>query len=267
MKKSFLFAFAALLTGAILPSCLGETDSSYEGRGQFAVVDVVGSTPIVRFVLGNSGVIAMSNTGELAGYSAGDALFLDYKLNLNNVTSDGIYIADYLSISDENVYRVNEQKLVQTRVKDLALADGEVMFKTFPLSPIYSSNDFFLDRWAFSYTYSLKEGQSLDTDFYYDPEKQTDNNGEAVPEDTYIIDVRLRLLGTPNNPSAEGKTTEKYVIVNFSYLRSILRPEIIDTNGTVKKLRFRYYKEGDTDGTPTISADAGSLLYTQDNVN
>lgn len=266
MKRTFLYLFVIAALAMVLPSCLGDNESSYSGNREFAVINQT-TTGIKYAAVGSSmGGFGITWDG-IDEYSVNDAVLLTYKVNMSNIVGGtNVLKAEYASVDDGEWFKVADQKTVTTdQVADTTKQANSAFFKTFNLNR-YSSNTFFSDRWLFTYSVTKKDGEVFTPRFYYDATKQVQKDKKPLPENTAIVDVVFMKTGTPTD-GATAKTEEKMFVANMTNLRYKLDPHT--TNLTVvKTIWFRIMKEDAKapDGyTLTYIQNVGSLSFEKAN--
>lgn len=257
MKKTSFYLFSMLLLMGGLTSCLGDTKSSVEGNGAFAVIDIVdGNTKVANLAIGST--IMMLSSPDISSLDKGDVVLLNYKFDPNNyLNSLGVIKADYAApTSNDNIFRNSDQISVITEKTDTLPAANKI-FKSVGMPPIYSPYTYFLDKWMFSYSADVAKGQNIGLQLIYDndPSKQVDNRGKALPENTYVIDLKLVISGGTNS-NAQTITKENRTVVNFSSFRDLVRSPK-DQNVSIW---LRYYQNGDKD-RPTYRLISNALLF------
>lgn len=263
MRKTFLYVCVVAMLAVILPSCLGDNESTYQGTREFGVINTDNNG--IRFAAVGSGLGGTYVTWDgISTYGNGDAVLLTYKINTNNIISGtNILKAEYASVADGEWFPTSEQKKVNNQPVDTTLQAKSALFKTFNLNK-YSSNTFFSDRWLFSYTANRKEGEVLTVSFAYDATKQVQENKTDLPPNTAIVDVILTKSGTAVD-GAISKTDDKMIVADLSNLRATLRPSTSDANVTIN-LWFRLLTEDSkvTGGyNLTYLRGVGALLYSK----
>lgn len=252
MKKTFFYLLTTLLLGSTLSSCLGDTESSFESMDYGVISDISGTKTLNVLVNGYN--IYYLSSPSISNYNTGDILRANYKINLNNVNSSGVISADYITVSEGSVYPNSEQEVV----KNESVPESLNQYKLKSLNvPIRIVNTYLRNKMLFTYTYSKKTGESIDgLVFYYDKDNQED---AGKVENTYIIDVRLKVDGTAIG--TEGTTTEGGTGADFSAFKNSVKPATIGSEGTSVSLWFRYYQENST--TPTL-LKTGSIFYNKE---
>ncbi len=264
MRKTFLYVCVVAMLAIILPSCLGDNESTYQGTREFGVINLDNSTG-TKYAAVGSGLGGTYVTWDgISAYSTGDAVLLSYKINTNNVISGtNILMAEYATVAEGESFPYKDQKNISVQVLDTTKQTNSAFFKTFGLNT-YSANNFFSDKWLFSYTASIKDGEALSANFYYDASKQTQKDGTALPANTAIVDVVFTRAGTAID-NATSKTETKTIVANLASLRTRLTPSDTSNNVSVS-IWFRIMKENTnvTSGYEwSYIQNAGSLLYSK----
>lgn len=262
MKKTFLYLLTVIMSITVLSSCLGDNDSYSSGTGTYAVVVSEEGTTYARTIIGG-----MSST-TIDSYKPGDVLLVNYEINHSNYktlpSGTPVFIAEYATPTNENTeFKTEDQILVKTQSVDLDL-ENQPGIKSITLGGGHHSwlSKYFMDRWLFLFQAELTKDQTMSIDLFYDENQQYDEKGEALPENTYIIDVRLNITGTPNTGS-EATNREQYAVANLSQLRHILSPQSVDENGALVNIRLRYFKKenNNTSSVLTLTSTVGNLDY------
>lgn len=105
--------------------------------------------------------------------------------------------------------------------------------------PLYAPNEYFGDRWIFSYTYKAKKGENFSAKFYLASEE----DAEAADSDV-LIDVRLEKSGTSESGAAE-KIEGQNLVVDMSYIRAAMSNKVNANNKLY--IKFRYYRSDNQD--------------------
>lgn len=259
MKKAFLYLFSISVTCVgFLSSCLGDSDNHQTITGSFGVVRTAESTG-EKQVWTTSGSYGVQITWDgLSKYSVGDAVVLSFEYSMNDMTSSGSFPATNVVVSAE--YPLSGQKSIKRQsVDNSPEANQSNLFETASISA-YSTNDYFSDKWLFRIAAKAVGDQSINAEFYYDADQQVDGDGKALDDNIAVIDMKL-VKGAEESGTATSK--EKYVVVNFSELRSLLKPadsEISSSTGYTLRIWLRYYKEGQTN-QPTYIQNLAALTY------
>lgn len=260
MKRTFLYVCVVAMMAIVLPSCLGDNESSYTGSGEFGVIGVQNG---IKYASVGNGLGGSYITWDgVSSYSEGDAVLLSYKVNTNNIVSGtSIIKAEYATVATDGVFSVRDQKNIAIADADTTKQTNSAFFKSFNLK-MYSSNTFFSDRWLFSYSATKKDGEVLTPSFFYDAKKQVQKNGEALPVNTAVVDVVFTKSGTAVGTTS--KTEEMLFVVNLANLRKTLPYSATDTNTSVA-IWFRIMKEdaNATSGYVLTSQNMGTLLYSK----
>lgn len=265
MRKTFLYVCAVAMLAIILPSCLGDNESTYQGTREFGVINLDNSGILYAAVGSGLGGTYVTWDG-ISTYGKGDAVLLTYKINTNNLISGtNILKAEYASVADGESFPVRDQKNVTiTQNVDTTFQARSAFFKTFNLSK-YSPNTFFSDRWLFSYTAAKKDGEVLTATFYYDKTKQVQKNKTALPPNVAIVDVIFTKSGTAVD-RATSKNEDKMIVANMEALRNAIRPSSSSDANVTISIWFRIMKE-DASATGgyslTYVQNVGTLLYSK----
>lgn len=251
MRKTFLYVCAVAMLAVILPSCLGDNESTYQGTREFGVIKTENGVKYAA-VPGMQGLYI--SWDGISSYSVGDAMLISYKINSSNIIGGtNILMADYASVADGELFPYNEQKKVSNLTVDTTLQAKSAFFKTFNLN-MYSPNTFFSDRWLFSYTANKKDGEVLTASFCYDATKQIQKNKEPLPPNSAIVDVVFTKSGTAVGTT--NITENKTIVADLSNLRATLHPSTLDSNTSIN-LWFRIMVED------TKASSGFSLTYLQ----
>lgn len=268
MKKAFLSFCAVAFAALALTSCLGgDGKSEWTGTREFAVIKQSATTFEKQAWTASSLVLT---GGDIDYYSVGDAVLVSYKVDLGNVAETNVLRVDYANINTDDVFRASTHKPINFVKNDanLAVIKKETSFKQFG-NPFGSPNQFFSDKWFFSFSTMKKKGEVIVPAFYYDSErqKQYDKSGNAsnLPENTIVLDVTYTRIGAPDTGATEVETVE-YGVVDFSRLRTENPLAITPTaQGASMKIWLRFPKLAtSTTADPEFSylqGDATSLLY------
>lgn len=228
MKKNFGFLMLLLALAISFSSCLGgdnENTATYEG--QFAVIRTISSTSGISTVAAVSPGYLITG-GQVGEYSVGDVIFLSYKINMNNVLSNGAFSADYATVVEGGVFRNSDQKSVLISAANNIPTEDNVF--TTVQSPSGLRTEFYSNRWFFGVTAQAKKDQNLDIELYYDENAQN-NNGEKLPDNTIVLD--LKLIKSVSDLEATDKVSKSSTfVVDLSSLRERFRP----TDSTEKSL-------------------------------
>lgn len=262
MKKTFLYLLTTVMSISLLTSCLGDNESTSAQQNAYGVIGKEGTTTYAKLWY-------LELTSEsLNEYNTGDVVFLDYEINHGNYTTLPssnmmVFNAVYARPTSENlVFRSSEHLTVNETSADLNPENKDALTSIGLEGLGHRSSKYFMDRWLINYQAKYTREQTASIELIYDAQKQVDERGEPLPENTYIIDVRLNITGTPNTGS-ESTNKENRVVANFSRLRSLLAPREIADNGTLVNIRLRYFKEDANTNIPvlTLTETMGYLDY------
>lgn len=260
MKKTFLYLMSAALLSTTLSSCLGNSESTYENQNEFSIVKIDDNSG-AKYALTASNLYV--NSDDINKYDQGDVLLLNYKVNFDNYLTEYILKADYAAPAGENsTFRNASQKTVQIGDVDLSSDNNPNAFTSLGLTGVghtTAGSLAFLNRWLFIYQAKIADGQAMSLDLFFDINKQYDESGNDLPENTYILDAKLNITGTPNT-GAESTNKENRTVFNLTNIKHQLTPDVVDEDGVVVKIRFRYYKS-DNSEKPTYTPDAAALVY------
>lgn len=233
--KKILFSLTIALVSAFFASCLGDTESTFEGSNAFAVVQTDSKTS-TKYVISTSGPLTWSGISE---YSAGDALVINYKANLSNYDPTGVaYMADYATILE--TFKVSVQKELEFDV----IPEQVNSFKQLAVKNASPYEFQFKDRWEFYLVVEGKEGLTPDVTFYYNKDNQNIDATKDLKEDEkpYIIDAVLTFKGQAISTTKETK--EKNIVARMDRVRQILQPKEIIEQPVARYIWIRYKKEG-----------------------
>lgn len=232
MKKTFLYMCVAAVLSVAFSSCLGDNETTTSAAKTFSVIKQ-SDAGVLYAVIYVGGVAYITGDG-LTDVQAGDAALISYKVNLNNVSGSGIAKADYIAVNE--VYPVASQKDIKDQPMDTLVNNNP--FKAVSLS-VPDQYMVFSNRWLFQFAAEVAGDQDFDVILSYDKDSQKDNAGNALAENTVIVDITLKKTGVAVE-GATAKTKEKSVVVDFTSFRGKHTPETIATDGTVLKIWFRY---------------------------
>ncbi len=260
MKKTSLYLCVIAMLAMILPSCLGDNESTIQGSKEFVVVNQDAVTGM-KYVLVNR--IYPTTWDGISAYDKGDAMSLTYKISTGSMISGtDVFAAEYASVAEGESYPVNVQKNVMVQTVDTTKQVNTAFFKAFAPSVSFPAAPLYLDRWLLNYTASIKDGEVLTVEFYYDATKQTQKDGTALPANTVIVDVFLKKSGTAVT-GAIAKTPTVAIVANFQPLRNTLSPSTA-TAEVIVPIWFRLRTEDSKDPlkyTWTEMRNVGSLYY------
>jgi|GEM_PF-2676434 len=253
MKKVFLYLLTTIMSITTFSSCLGDNESTSSQDNAYCIIGSEGGINYAKLYY-----LELTNKDRFKDYESGDVMLLNYKINYSSIitipgTSTQIFEAEYAAPSSENyVFKKSEHLNVNYGNVDLESKNPNI-FTSFSLEGNgHRASKYFSDRWLINYQAKYTKEQTATIELFYDEEQQFDADGKELPENTYIVDVKLNISGTPNS-SSEATNKEQYVVANMNRLRTTLHPaEINDENITYVKILFRYFKEN-TNGSPTLT--------------
>lgn len=259
MKKTFFLLMACLTFSTFLTSCLDDSENVMQGNNKFAIIKQTNGYTMASIAVDGFGFLL--NSKDIEAYNAGDAMFINYKFGLNFIGETGIIRADIATpTSSADIFPVNSQIVPKIGIADTTITNNPNVIKSIS-TPIFSANNFYLDRWLFSYSADIVDGQRMNLEFTYDDTKQKDENGESLPSGSYIIDIRLNKTGTVN-PGAATLTKEGKTVANFEQLRNKFQPTFGENdNQKTIILWFRYFKTVDGKQKLTYVKNAGAISY------
>jgi len=252
MKKTFLYLFTAFILATVMTSCLGDTSATMGREGNFVII----RNEEGKVQAWTEAGIAVTFDG-INSYGVNDILIADFEVDMGNMSSPGIY--DAKPFTPRETYEAREHLPVNNAVADTLAESNPFKFNVLNVRK-FSGNEYFKDRWLFHAESSFREGQYINPQFIYDKDKQVDNKGNALPENNYIIDVKLNLGGTPN-PGASESNKQKDFVVDFSNFRNQIKSDIkLGETEVVVKIWFRFYKNTDTT-KPTYDQNMGGFIF------
>lgn len=204
-----------------------KTDTnSYTGRQElsYIVQDQVTGTVYARTISGHF----ISSSG-IQLITPGSIVLLSYHFTEKSkqITVNENVVAYVVDLLEE------PQLLDQTPLQmSLAPAVPVIKFENL-MEPIFAKNEYFGDRWIFTYSLIIKKGESVKINFY----KGSYEDAMASNSDV-LIDVRLEKTGIASDPI--GKLETNIIGVDMSSLRKLMGGRV-DTNGKLS-IKFRYYK-------------------------
>jgi len=231
MKKLASKLMLALICVASLSSCLGDSESSYEGQNEFAFIK---SSEYGKYAVTK---MAYVQHEDIADLSAGDCVIASYKLNLDNVTSSGYYQANYFDIS-QTFSRDSQIKAIDAETDTVPVLQNAFTVVNVAAYNPYQIN--FGDRWLMLFTFKALENEPNPTiTFEYDSEMQVELDGTNVKDKSEkIVDIRLKRNMQGGTGSEKSKSM--YAVVDFSYLRNLFESDM--SSDDVVYPRFRYHK-------------------------
>lgn len=242
MKKLnlLLSLFAASL---LLTSCLKEGDGSFSHPNNLAYVTQDADGLVYARTVLNGRPYFITSQG-IKNVEPKNFVTTGYSWNTENgtiTTSEGYTVY--------NVITTEVSKPFSKTTLNMSPAPTEPLmsFKTIE-RPIYSTDMFFEDHWAFSYTYTGKEGNAPIVNFY---EAERTENQQA---DEIIIDIRLNTIGTS---TSEDKKLSDVIVVDMTPLRQKYSGSSTTTTKMLT-LKFRYYEEEKTE--PVLSQYAYQMV-------
>lgn len=247
-QKSNLILLVIIAT--TLSSCIGNTENTMSATNEFAVVKQ-GTNGLLYLTPASNINITWDGINK---YIAGDALVVSYEVGSDNFVNTNTIKANYVNVSE--TYPMSSQKVVTATIADTSVnvknQEGLSALEVLSSSPIAS---LFNDRWLIAYSYFIKEGESLDLNFFYDKTKQELKTGVELPANSVIIDIITTKKGEAIGSSASKAT--KNIVVNFSSLRNILAK---DMSGNVI-VYFRFSKLGSDSKYANYYQNVGSIYY------
>ena len=231
LKVTFLLSVFAI----IFSSCLGDGDNKIEVTKDFIYIDR--DEYYNNFALPASvGQYCSTSGTPLASLSYGDCAFAGYKIIGNQTGS-------YPQLQEVNLiktFSVGDQPNVS--IGSMPEGDLEYEIKISSLKvDLWSVGNMIGDRWLFISNCKLADGEKLTAEFYFDESRQKDENGNSLPKNRAIIDIRFKKI----NPATEEGTNKPYeMVANFTDLRNALKDRIDFENQNVAyyRLKFRYRK-------------------------
>lgn len=264
MKRTFLYLFSIFTLGVSLSSCLDDTGANTTGSN-YAIIKraenaTSTSTTTYAWIIGGLPITWQDISSE---YSVGDVIFMTYNIDLNSNS--------YPIITDKSNIQVTASypTQYQTRIKigegvaDTSAVANEHKFEALNLNLQYPQEDFD-DRWIFTARVKLKDGQTIEPQFFYDTKEgmqHTSTNGELA-KDVIVVDVKLNIKG--DGDGAE-KTQDKIFVVDFSQLRDELFRDITETEE--RNIWLRYYDNSKSQDRPIYVQGVGKLAYTPSSSN
>jgi len=224
-KISLLLVLSSVL---LLSSCLDSGENSYIGNQEPSYV-TQGKTTGVIYARTIAGYLITSPKIELL--TPGTIALISYQVTEE---SENVIVDDNI-VARKVVIAAEPETLNQTQLQ-LSAAPIDVLGEKFETlrEPIYASNEYFGDRWIFSYTFKIKKGENVKTYFY----KASNEDAEAQDCDV-LIDVRLEKLGSPESGAAE-KLEGDNIVVDFSSIRMNMADKANDQGNL--SIKFRYYR-------------------------
>ena len=241
------------MLGSGLSSCLDDTSSASMSGTDFAVIRRIENITEPVAYLANGLIL---KGGEISKYTAGDAIILTYNVDLSN-QSNGVVEGDATNIKVTDEFPYSSQESIVIGTVDTLVQNKDNMFESLAVKA-YSGNQFLNDKWLFLTKASIKEGQIMDLEFYYDAREgmQHTSTGTPLQNDVIVVDVKLNLRG-----QGDGTATsqEKYFVVDLSKLRSEIFKNAKET--TQCKIWLRYYDKSKNDAKPTYVQNVGGLIH------
>lgn len=241
MKKTSLYLCVIAVLATVFSSCLGDNESTTSASKTFTFIqeDPITGKLYAAIKIGY-GLAYITGTG-LTDVSAGDAALISYKVNLNNLGGGTtISQAEYISV---NEVFPRPHKVVRNQPMDTLVNNSP--FKSVIID-VPDQNMSFKNRWLFQFSADMKgDSQNFDVVFSYDKDSQKDKDGNALAENTVIVDVTLVKTGVPVE-GATAKPKTKPVVVDFTSFRNEHTPSTIPDNGVLIYVWFRYIYENPT---------------------
>lgn len=225
MKKKILGGLFSLAAIALLfSSCLGDNDSTFESSNDFAYIGSSQYGTKYAFVSNYwVGVTPPSQSTALNGVNIGDCVYLSYKINQSNVTSENFFQADEMTVESvlpKNALPVYESAAPES-LDDPATNVEEVFRTGFNLLKYYPS-DGLGDNWLFTVTTKRADNEVIKAHFYYDANRQyvegTGGNQTATGDNQIVLDV---LFSKVNNGGTQASQAYQFV-QNFASFRQSL---------------------------------------------
>lgn len=264
MKKAILKITFAVMLGLGLSSCLGDTESTSSGTGiayisadaktgaKYAwMPSLQGWYPIKSAVIDN----------EL---SVGDFVRATYKINTDNVNSQGLYVAKEFTVLES--YPARDQSKIKLADVE-AETNVDLAFNTvFTNNMMFASSADFNDSWFVPFSTQLVKDQSAKIQFYYDarPESQKNANGSNLEANTVIVDLRLTKTQAPAGDDLKPASVEQVTVGNFGLLRGALFASATEDQSVI--IIFRYYSTETKDGVVSLKVNyvkSGVLNHTE----
>lgn len=224
-KISLLLVLSATL---FLSSCLDSDAGSWAGNEEYSYITQDPATNLVyaRTIQG----YFITSEKIRSFFSDGDIGFISYQINFDE--AERTMIGDQKNIIVYHADLAGEPvKVAQTKVKFESVPDAPIVHFENIMTPIFSENTYFGDRWYFPFQVKLKKGEKVKANFYKVPDE-----GETS-SDEVIIDIRLTKSGEAED-GATDKTVADFAVADFSDLRMMFE-------GSGKKelnLKFRFYR-------------------------
>lgn len=254
MKKRLFYLFFTIALGIGLSSCLDDAADYSMSSTNFAVIKNVDkvATPVVWVENG----LLMTWEGISSEHSMGDAMILYYDVNLND-QSNGVVNADPTKIKVVEKFPSASHKRINIMEADTLVDDTSNMFESLS-NKSFVSNQFLDDKWLFLAKAKMKEGQTMDLEFYYDSREgmQHTSIGGALPEGVVVLDVKLNIRGAGDG-TAESK--DKYFVVDLSKLRNEIFKNA--TENAQCNLWLRYYDRTKSETKPSYTQNIGVLIH------
>lgn len=249
MKKAFYHLLSVLSLGMLLSSCLGDTESYLEDSSY----GVINTTNGIKFLTVNSsrGLYNISSP-SIANYNVGDLIYSNYKIKLDSNLGYNVFDTYFVTANPDEVYLNSDQEVVQ---KTTPTSSDQYKLKSLNIG-VAPINEYLLYRTSFTYSVSLKQGESTTgLEFFYDETNQEEFATET--NKSYTIDVRPKVVGSVTG--TETKTHTGTTAVNFSNFKEIANLGNVTEAGASVTLKFRYYQEDSTTPKTLLT----SILYTK----
>jgi hypothetical protein len=232
-KKSLKFICGTLLSVLLFSSCLGDGENSRQSGVEFAYITSANSVPVAKTSTG-----MMVTSQEISLLPQGSCYLISYKVSSTSGSTNGVMNAENVTISQDPV----SQSYLSNSVPVVRLDSLPV--KEFYVSAFYPDN-FLGDRWLFSGTTSLKQGESIRAEFYYDVKNQKEN-GVALKDNQVILDVRFIRTNVSTDITALDRDQSFLVVGDLGSLRAsfpLVNPSNQKTNLIIKFRYHRYQKD------------------------
>lgn len=173
---------------------------------------------------------------EIQTLTPGTIALLSYQITEESeeVTVEDGVIASKIQLSREPE-TLDQTNLLLSEVPEVESPDKFESLR----DPLYFANEYWGDRWIFSYTYKAKKGENFSAKFYLASEE----DAEAADCDV-LIDVRLEKSGTPESGAAE-KIEGQNLVVDMSYIRASMSNKVNANNKLY--IKFRYHRADNQD--------------------
>lgn len=270
---------AGLIAALLLPSCLGDSNSTVKYSSVFAYKTKdaqSGLQSVLRIYDGQGTQVTFD--GIDSKLNDGDCALVG--MTLTTSSSGGILIAEDVTIDPKNRYQASEQAVYSQR--SVPTDRKEIYPSALNIVTPYPY-DFLGDRWMFGATTRADESaKNVEVQFYYDPNNQVvyieDENGEVLKDEAcdknqIIIDVRFfetdASSGYGTILEVSKDNNNHTFVANFSNARSDIRYSNIfdpakaeeqnyfDMYYNYVAVMFRYHQQKD-ENKPMVPTYLGS---------